>query len=244
MVSSDDVERSLQPTTTDYVAAGARAVLGMVPIVGSVLVEVVDVTIPRQRIDCIVKFAECLSERVSDLEGDFVRAQLSNENFAGLLEEALQQAAKSVTEERREYIASLVAESLTDEAITYNESKHLLRILGEINDIEVIWLRYYAVPNVNGDKPFRERHASILAPVSAPANAPQETHHRAALQESYKEHLSRLGLLEPTYQTDLETRTPRFDSFTGGMRVRGYRMTVFGSLLLRHIGLEPDWEDS
>jgi hypothetical protein len=239
-IQRNDAEYSLQPATRDYVASAARAVLGMVPFAGSLLVELADVIIPNQRIDRIAKFAENLNEELSGLDEKFVRSQLTNENFAGLLEEALRQAARSVTDERREYIASLVAESLTDEAVEYNESKHLLRILGEINDIEVIWLRYHAVGTIGGDEAFREKHASILAPVRATYQAPQETHDRSALQKSYKEHLCRLGLLERRYETELGTDAPRFDRVTGGMKVRGYQLTPLGGLLLRHIGLAAD----
>jgi hypothetical protein len=239
-MEKNDAEKSLEPATRDHLASAARVALGMVPIAGSLLVELADVIIPNQRIDRIVEFARILGEELSDLDEKFVRSQLTNENFAGLLEEAWYQAARCVTDERRQYIASLVATSLTDEAVEYNESKHLLRILGEINDIEVIWLRFYAVRTMVGDEAFREKHANVLAPVVAPYGGPREAHEKSALQKSYKEHLFRLGLLERRYQTDLGTELPRFDRFTGGMKVRGYQLTALGGLLLRHIGLATE----
>jgi hypothetical protein len=236
-MQKDNSNISLQPSSTDYVASAAKAALGMVPFAGSLLAELAGTIIPNQRIDRIVKFAEKLNEKLSEIEEDFVRSQLTNENFTDLLEEGLRQAARSVTNERRDYIASLIARSLTDKDVEYIESKHLLRILGEINDIEVIWLRFYLVPTFGGDKIFRETHTKILEPVIATLVAPQGTLDKSALQESYKEHLTQLGLLEHKYQTDIQTRTPEFDSFTGGLKTAGYEISPLGRLLLRHIGL-------
>jgi hypothetical protein len=209
----------------------------MVPFAGSLLAELAGTIVPNQRIDRIAKFAEALESKLSNLEQDFVRSQLTNEHFTDLLEEGMRQAARSLSDERREYIANLIASSLSSEDIEYIESKHLLRILGEINDIEVIWLRFYLVPTIGGDEEFRRKHESILEPVIATLGAPPEIHEKAALQESYKEHLTQLGLLQHRYRTDIKTRTPEFDRFTGAMEVQGYQITPLGRLLLRHVGL-------
>lgn len=149
----------------------------------------------------------------------------------------MRQAARSLSDERREYIANLIANSLSSEDIEYIESKHLLRILGEINDIEIIWLRSYLEPVLDGDEAFRARHANILEPVMATMADPPEVHEKEALQESYKEHLVQLGLLQYNYRTDPETRMPEFDSFTGALKIRGYEISPLGRLLLKHIGL-------
>lgn len=61
---------SLQPTTADYVASAAKAALGMVPFVGSLLAELAGTIIPNQRIDRLVRFAEKLAARLSNLEQD------------------------------------------------------------------------------------------------------------------------------------------------------------------------------
>jgi len=154
----------LSPQATDYVTAAAKAALGTVPCVGSLLAELAGTIIPKQRIDRIVKFVEVLESILSNLEQDSVRSKMTNEHFTDLLEEAMRQAARSLSDERREYIANLIANSLSSEDIEYIESKHLLRILGEINDIEVIWLRFYLVPTIGGDEEFRIKHEGILKP--------------------------------------------------------------------------------
>ena len=65
---------------------------------------------------------------------------------------------------------------------------------------------------------------------------------RKTLQEGYKEHLSQLNLLERTYEVDMRTEKPEFDSWSGKQKVQGYQITALGRLLLREIalGLAPD----
>src|SRR5690606_28838317 len=101
---------------------------------------------PNQRINRVVSFATHLQKRIADLEQDRVRAHLTDENFTDLVEEALRQAARATTDERRQHIASVVAAGLTTEDVSFIESKHLLRILGETNDLEIIWLRSHLHP--------------------------------------------------------------------------------------------------
>ncbi len=57
------------------------------------------------------------------------------------------------------------------------------------------------------------------------------------LQGSYTEHLAQLNLLTPTYDTDIKTKQPEFDDWSGRQKVRGYEIANLGSLLLREIGL-------
>lgn len=71
----------------------------------------------------------------------------------------MRQAAYSLSDERREYVASLIANGVSGTAISDQESKHLLQILGELNDVEIIWLRFYADASIGGDEEFRQKHA-------------------------------------------------------------------------------------
>lgn len=240
MVEDEPKTDALEVRSADYVASAAKAALGAVPFVGSLLAEIAGAVIPNQRIDRIGKFAEALEERLRSVEQNVVKSQLTNENFTELMEEALRQAARSVSQERREYIASLVARSLTAEQVEYQEAKHLLRILGELNDVEILWLRLHLVSTLGGDEEFRKKHEDVFRPVQAVIGAGRSILDKAALQESYKEHLAQLGLLERQYQIDSRTKQPEYDSFTGALKLRGYRLTPLGRLLLRYICLATD----
>jgi len=230
MMEESEKKNKLAPTNADYVASAARAALGAVPFVGSLLIEIAGTVIPNQRIGRIVAFATALEKRLGVLEQDFVRSQLTNENYTDLVEEGLRQAARAVTEERRQYIASIIANSLSSKDIEYAESKHLLRILGEVNDIEIVWLRFYLVLTFGGDKEYREKHQEILKPIPAAIGAPQGVLDKSALQDSYKEHLAELGLLERRYEMDTSGMDMR-------LKIKGYDLTSLGRLLLREVGL-------
>jgi len=241
-MSNDDIQKSLatQNQQVDYVTSAAKALLGMVPFAGSLLAELAGSIIPNQRIDRLSKFATELETRLGKLDQDFVRSKLSNENFTDLMEEGMRQAARSITDERREYLASLIANGVAAADVSFIESKHLLRILGELNDIEVLWLRFYLVPTIGGDAEFREKHKHIFEPVQAYFGCDQATLDKQAIREGYKTHMTQLGILSPRYETDMQTKQPVFDTFSGGMKVRGYDITLLGKLLLRQISLTID----
>lgn len=237
MPASEETSSELTNKPIDYVTSAIKGTLGIVPFAGSLLAELAGTVIPNQRLDRIAKFVRVLENKISNLEQEFIYSQLKNENFSDLLEEGARQAAHSLSDNRREYIASLIANSLSQDDIQFIESRHLLKILGELNDIEIVWLRFYLEPMLDGDDEFRARHKSILAPVRATLSDGQPIVDKEALQASYKEHLSRLGLLKPQFKTDTKTGLPEFDKMTGAQKIRGYKITSLGRLLLRQIGL-------
>ena len=228
--------------TVDYIASAARAGLGAVPFAGSLLVEIADYIIPNQRMDRIIDFDKRLDGRLEILEEKFIRTQLEDESFTDLLEEGIKQVARSISEERRDYIANLIMKSLTKEEVSYMESKHLLNLLGELNDIEIIWLRFFLDPTIKGDKEFREEHKDILNSVMATLKSPPEEIDQEAIQESYKDHLERLGLIKSEFNLDRDTNIPEYDS-TGNLVVRRHSLTRLGDLLLRMIGLSGESEN-
>ena len=228
----------LDNRTADYVLNAVRVAVGPFPIVGPLISELAGVVVPNQRVDRIAKFVAELECRVRELESPAqIKQQLSDESFTDLLEEGFRQAARSLSDDRRRYVASLICSSLSDESVRYVESRHLLRILDQINDIEIIWLRYYREQTTGADAGFRQKHAEILQPSSTALDSPQEEVDKETLQESYKEHLSQLNLLQHTYEVDMRTEKPEFDSWSGKQKVQGYEITALGRLLLREIGL-------
>jgi hypothetical protein len=223
----------LNNSSADYVASAAKSALGIVPFAGNLLSEIAGNVIPNQRIDRIVKFAEALQDRLSVLEESVVKESLSNENFTDLVEESLRQAAKSLSDERRNYISSLVVNSISSEDIEFFESKHLLRILGELNDIEVVWLRFFLNPVMSGDSVFRKKHSHILNPIGAHFGSGQSEIDKSTLQNSYKEHLASIGLLEKEIDMDTSSRGVK-------LKTKGYKITSFGRLLLRELGFSDE----
>lgn len=236
-MEEDATHESLKLNRSDFVASAAKSALGAVPFAGSLLAEIAGTVVPNQRIERIVRFAADLQRRIADLEEERIRAHLTNENFTDLVEEALRQTARSTSDERRQHIASVVATSLTADDVSFIESKHLLRLLGEINDLEVIWLRLYLHPTMGGDEEFRSKHQEVLAPRFATMGSSQAEIDNETIQRSYKEHLEQLGLLRARYNIDRKTGLPEFER-DGRQKVQGYELPRLGRLLLRHLGFE------
>lgn len=229
-----------QHQASDYLAAAAKSILGAVPFAGSLLVEIAGTIIPNQRIDRLAKFAISLEERLKKFDQQVVKARLSDENFTDLFEEGIRQAARAISDERRGYIASAVASGIDADTLATIEARSMLRILGEINDIEVIWLRSYLLHHVEADKDFRQKHSNILERVWSPVGCGREVLDKEAHQKGWLHHLAQLGLLSPEYRQILGTHEQEIDSFTGAPKLRGYQLTWMGDLLLRYIGLAKE----
>ncbi|MEO6145569.1 MAG: hypothetical protein ABIT70_00680 [Sulfuriferula sp.] len=235
MTTDDQLPTPIKTNAVDYVAACAKAILSTIPFAGSLLAEIAGSIIPRQRIDRIADFAGKLEQRIQNLEQSSVTDALNDEEFTDLAEEALRQASRSTTPERREYLAALLASSLSSDAITHAETKHLMRILGELTDVEVIWLRFYHIPTIDGDKEFRELHANVLHQKSAHLGSSESEIDAEALQKSYRDHLIRLGLVSAEIKKGSDG-TPEFDPFSGNFKVSYHQTSRLGRLLLKQIG--------
>jgi hypothetical protein len=232
--SKDDLKNDISNNNSaDYVASLAKSALGIIPFAGSLQVEIAGNIIPNQRIDRIAKYAEALNNRLSSFEEAAVRANISNDNFTDLIEESMRQAVKALTKERRDYIASLVANSISSEDVEFFESKHLLSILGELNDIEIIWLRFYLNPVTSGDTNFRQKHQEVLKPISAYIGSGQTVLDKSTLQNSYKEHLTSLGLLEKEFDMDTSGQGVK-------LKTKRFKITSLGRLLLRELGFSDE----
>jgi hypothetical protein len=212
-MTDEPLPAELAPQVVDYVAGAAKSILGAAPFAGSLLVEIAGVVIPNQRLDRVARFAAELERRLAQLEQGFVISQLQDEQFTDLVEEALWQASRSLSDERRQEIAHLLASSLASADISYIESKHLLRIAGQLNDIELIRLGRFAFDVTMEGQEYSERHWGVLAPVGADFDSTQGEIDRETLQMSFDEHLEQLGL------------------------VRDGKMTRLGSLLCGELGI-------
>lgn len=231
-----NMDKELDSSRGDYIATIAKASLGAIPVVGSLLAELAGSVIPNQRIDRLTKFARQLEARLGTIEQSKLAQQFADPDCADLIEESMRQAASAVTDERQNYIATLLAKSLTYEEVSHQESKHLLKILGDLSDAEIIWLRSYLDTALDEDIEFRELHAAVLKPPVACFGASQPDIDGSTIAESYKNHLARLGLLQERFKLDSKTNQLKVDR--DGVVEKNYpKITLSGRLLLRLIGL-------
>ena len=217
----DKIEnKNLETSRKDLIAAFARGVASAVPFAGGLIAEVIDQIIPKQRIDRLVDYLKLLDDALRRLNADLqmVKDRLYKNEGLDLFEEGVLQASRSISEERRRRLANLLAKSLSQEELKYAESKKLLNLLRELTDPEVLILLYYSEQPTFGSeyhKQLSSKHPDILQPVSRSFGVSQEEIDKGSLQDSYKNTLIRMGLLQE--------------------KVRSISITSLGKLLLRYI---------
>jgi hypothetical protein len=130
---------------------------------------------------------------------------------------------------------------LTRDDLTHIDKKTLLSSLGEVNDAEIIILKFHTLIGKR-QRDFAERHRESLASESAMMGSGRDVIDRATIRDSYTQNLARLGLLLPKYQTAKKGELPDFDRRTGTLRSTGYEVTALGRLLLRYLDIaDSDW---
>ena len=214
----------LTSSVPDFTTSIVRMLSGLAGPAGSILAEVVTVGIARQRHERLAEFLQRIVERLNRVEESAIRQRLSEPDRVELLEIGGLAAARAASEDRRRYVAEIVARGLTAEEAIADELKKYLNVLGDLTDQEIVWLIYRSeLARLGPRSDFYTHHEETLRPASRDGAAPVRERERAALQEGYTRNLQRLGLLH--------------DTGPGGANV----VTDFGRLFLRHLGV---WSQS
>lgn len=201
-------------TTTDLVVTLAKGTTGMVPVVGSLIAEIVGNVIPNQRVDRIARFVQLLDARLARLERPFLEGRIHEPAVVDLLEDAFTQAARATSQERLEHIASVVANGISQDELNQGQTKRMLWLLGQLNDAEVVILRSKLAltrEDFDLDSEFRDKHEQLLAPDTTHMGSSEEEFEEAALKKSYRTHLQDLGLVRPRFQKPRRGELPEFD---------------------------------
>ena len=211
-----------------------KTALGSIPTVGPLVAEIIGNLIPDLRFKRIFSLLEALESKIDPEEKEKIEATMLEEKSIDLMEDGFLQAARALSEDRIEHIASLLKNSLTDDNLEHIAYKKLLSILGEINDIEVLILKSYSV-DIMQQQEFQIRHQGVVTEPLVHLGSSQEEVDKHAIHESYKINLARLGLLKNRFQRPRRGELPEFDEQTGMIKSRGYDITDLGRLLLRVI---------
>lgn len=219
MAMGNTPERSIPVLGTgsgDHVAAILRAVAAAVPLAGGVIAEAVNYTIPSTRMQRVENYLTWLSEKLSGLEEATLRERFVSPENIDLLEDGARQAARALSDERVERLARLVADGIRIASIPYVESRRVLRLLEELDDIEVIILASFLQKNSH-DAEFRQKHGDVLYQKPAHLGSSQSELDADVVHNFGRQRLMQLGLLNDA---------------------RSYvDITPLGRLLLRRIGL-------
>jgi hypothetical protein len=215
---------ALEADDQDTRTALLKAALGGVPIAGPILAELVGFVIPRQRQDRFEQYLHLLAERLASVEEHVVRQIAESERAADLFEEGANQSARAISDERKAYIAALVANGLSGDHQEQIDAKRLLKLLGEIDDDQVILLCKY-LDRYSEDEVWVEKHEALIYGDPPSEGDDEATERRHWMRQLAIDQIERLGLIKRKILTRSGTRAP------------GYELTWMGRNLLNRIGL-------
>ena len=205
-----------------YGLAALKGGIGVIP-GGSLVVELLNVTIPDRRLERIEKILIILASREIDMDSEEIKQKFHSPEFADIFEDVIHQTVRAISNERLEYLASILEKSLTEEQIKHLQTKRLLSILGEINDVEVIVLQSYELKKQRG-RNFKEIHKNIFESELITRKSSEDEKEQNAMLQNYRNHLVNLGLVGLTNSSDSSTLW----------------LTMLGAMLLKQIGLEEE----
>ena len=206
-----------------YSLAALKGGIGAIP-GGSLVVELLNVTIPDRRLERIEKILMILASKELDLDSEEIKQKFHSPEFADIFEDVIHQAVRALSEERLEYLASILEKSLTEEEIKHLQTKRLLSILGEINDVEIIILQSYELDKQRDGGSFKETHKNIFNYEYVTSKSSQNEREQNSMLQNYKDHLVNLGLIGLTHSSSNST----------------LYLTPLGGMLLKKIGLEEE----
>lgn len=223
----------LGPTNVDRMAGLVKALMQIVPGFGSVAAEIFGLVIPNQRIDRIEAFLLDLARRLPPDE-DNLRTMLTEPEDVDLFEEGVIHAGRALSQERKEYIASIVETGITGDQATKIRSKRMLRLLELLDDEQIILLAGHQF-EIARTLEFSNRHGNVKAGPFVSLGAPKRDKDAMLSRKLALHQLTQLGLLEETIIFEGDGKTPRLAG--GRPDVRGHDITPMGTLLLEAIGI-------
>jgi hypothetical protein len=219
---------ALGADTTDRLVAVGRSIVSAIPGAGGLLAEIITEVIPNQRIDRVEQYLRFLANRLWNLEKSISPEVMKEAESIALIEEGAIQAARSISEERRRYIASCVALGIYDDGSKL-KSQRVLDIVSELDDGDLLLLSAYFRRDSKGFEAIRPEPAVI-------GSEPSVLEDNNLYDRSRKK-LEQFGLLHFRISMDRNTGLPEFDSMSGEPR-GNYNVSALGKLLLKRVGLE------
>ncbi|PTN10891.1 hypothetical protein [Nitrosomonas aestuarii] len=221
---------------TDVATIIGKGLLGAIPFVGPLAAEIIGAVIPNQRIDRIESLLKLLESKIPKEDREKVEQRIVSPESVDLVEDSFVQASRALSEDRKEYIASLLKNSLTDDELKHIEYKRLLSILGELNDLEVLILKSQTLHRGQPEHDeFWSAHEDALKQPLAHMGSTQVEIDKHTIYQTHKLHLANLGLLKARFKIPKRNEFPEFDEKTGMIKAQGYDITGLGRLLLRSI---------
>lgn len=202
----------------EFGATVIKGVANLAPIFGGALVECLSFIIPNRRFDRFIRFVYELEARLILLEEtiprDEIQRRMTQPEFERLLEEGSQQASRTLSDNRRARLASLLKNGLSDENQNYQKHERVLDVLGQLNDVELMILQGHFIYRFDPLKAQGYwKNNRNLTPLQPHSGSSDEEFEAYAINQSYKSHLLTLNLLEMSQPNGNFKPTPQITGF-------------------------------
>ncbi len=214
----------LDENSNDKIVKSIKLGSQLIPLPGaSFIAELITDVIPNQKGERIDIFLKKLDNDLSNLEEEFAFLEgfLINPYFLDMFEETLVKASRSITEIRMDYLSKLLIKSFNQSDIELIQSKYLLNLLNELNDIEILILSSFG-PNSN--------HSTQNLDNNKPSPRNDSYIKDKAIYDSYTNHLIRIGLLKQQSERVSERVSKEQKIIT--------RISDLGIIFLNYIGVK------
>ena len=174
----------------EFPLAYFKGLVSLIPVIGGLTVELLNFVIPNQRQERIETLLNILASRVFNISEQELKQKFQSTDFIDIFEDVLLQSVRATSQERLEYLASVLEKGLKEEDFDRIQSKRLLEILEKINDTEVLLLQYHALSQYEAEKlrDFMNIHGRIFD---------NENLQKKAMFDHYLDNLITLGLIGP-----------------------------------------------
>jgi hypothetical protein len=223
-------------TKRDLLVSGLKGAVGAIPGVGSIISEIVGKIIPEQRIQRLEDYVRYLNDRLQNVDSQILEAHVNEAENVDLFEDGAMQSVRALSDTRRVQIAELVAYGISGGKKDRLEAKRLLNLLKEIDDDQIVILTSHLTKHSH-DEEFFNKHRAVLQSPLAHLGSSNEERETSIIAGLAKDHLIKLGLLNPGFKSTRKGELPEFDTETGMMKVQYYRLSALGQILLTRLGI-------
>lgn len=233
---SENKYQNLNPNLADLATTLTKGFAGLVPAIGPLMAELLGESIPQQRLDRVVAFLKQLEKRIANSEMERLK---DNVYFVDLLENAVVQSTRSLTDERNSYLAKFMEINRDVDERDFSLKKKLLQALEELTDDDIETLE--SIHNPFKKNRFRRHERLTIGKFDALSE--DEKYRYELLEASESAHINALEKNELIYA---KRRVPdkrnehelndHLDDDTGLPEIIGREITSKGKLLLKSIG--------
>lgn len=188
---------NLETNKADALAAVIRGATGAIPFVGNAIAEVILPFIGNQRQDRIAHLIQSIAKKVDNIPLEKLTELLNSPSVAHIFEEGILSSLKVYSDKRREEIATLIVNSLTQESINEEITISLIQILAELNDSEMVLLISFSQYSTTD---FKMKHENIIRGGIITNSTTKEEYEFAIMYRKYLLHLESLELIRPIYE--------------------------------------------